>query len=126
MSSALYSLFGGGVAGAVAIVVAIIRTRGADKSAQLSGKQVLDAQIDARVEAQLKDAWSRIETLENDRDFQKSAVNVLGAGFDALSGYVERLTPAPPFSPWEQDAINRAKDLRADDSLWPTGRRPVA
>ena len=49
---------------------------------------------------------------------QLTVNRILGEGFDALSGAVERSGLALSFTPAEHTAIDRARALRNDDELW--------
>lgn len=114
----------GAIVGVGGLFVTLLRARGESSSKSTELKQELDARIDARVDAQLTEAWKRITSLEGRSKTQDFIVSVLGSGFDALSGVIERVEPPPHILRWEAEAIRKAKEVRADDSLWPSTATP--
>ncbi len=115
----------GALVGVCGLITTLIKTRSNSMSQQGTIKQQLDQRIDDRVAVQLKTAWDRIDKLEERSQTQDYIVDTLGSGFDALSGVIERVEPVPHILRWEAEAIRKAKEVRADDSLWPTlTRRP--
>jgi len=54
------------IASMAAIIAPIIKSRGDNRLAEQNAKTTLDRQIDERIEKQLKDAWTRIDSLETE------------------------------------------------------------
>ena len=72
---------------------------------------------------------SKVDTLVAGRETQLTVNRIMGEGFDALSAYVERDSEergtTPAFTRAEHNAIDRARALREDDSIWTTSTRPA-
>lgn len=56
----------GSIAAVGTVVVLWIKSRGENKNSALNAKIALDARIDARVSAQLEEAWTEIKQLKED------------------------------------------------------------
>lgn len=67
---------------------------------------------------------AKVEALMRSQQTQITINRVMGEGFDALSGGVERMSVKPTFTPVEHDAISRARALRQDDLIWATLQPP--
>jgi hypothetical protein len=71
---------------------------------------------------------AKVDGLIADRASQLTVNRIMGEGFDALSGYVERTTEQgmkPSYTPAEHTAIERARALRSDGAAWPSSARPA-
>jgi hypothetical protein len=66
----------------------------------------------------------KVDGLVRYRETQLTVNRIMGEGFDALSGYVERTSAEagvkPEFTSAEHDAVERARALRSNDELWNT------
>lgn len=67
----------------------------------------------------------KVDQLVKASETQLTVNRIMGEGFDALSGYVERTSGGikPAYTVEEHDAIERAKALRNDDAIWNTASR---
>lgn len=67
---------------------------------------------------------AKVETLIQVRATERAESRIVGEGFDALSAAVDRDSEArgtaPLFTPRERAAIDAAKRVRADDTVWNT------
>lgn len=54
----------GAVVSIASVVAVILKSRGENQTSAMNAKTALDARIDERVEAQLKEAWERIDELD--------------------------------------------------------------
>jgi hypothetical protein len=71
----------------------------------------------------LKSLETKVDGLIADRESQLTVNRIMGEGFDALSGYVERTTEhgmKPTYTLSEHMAIERARALRSDETAWTT------
>jgi hypothetical protein len=71
----------------------------------------------------LKSLETKVDGLIADRESQLTVNRIMGEGFDALSGYVERTTEhgmKPTYTHVEHMAIERARALRSDETAWTT------
>lgn len=71
----------------------------------------------------LKSLETKVDGLIADRESQLTVNRIMGEGFDALSGYVERTTEhgmKPTYTHAEHTAIERARALRSDETAWTT------
>jgi len=66
----------------------------------------------------------KVDTLIEDRDEKHRVNRIIGEGFDALDNAVERAGVALRFTRLEEQALDRARALRADDSVWNTAAGP--
>jgi hypothetical protein len=78
-----------------------------------------------RAETRLDELAHKVERLLRASETQLTVNRIMGEGFDALSGYVERTSGGikPAYTAEEHDAIERAKALRNDDAIWNTASR---
>lgn len=67
---------------------------------------------------------AKVETLIQVRATERAESRIVGEGFDALSAAVDRDSEArgtaPLFTPRERAAIDAARRVRADDTVWNT------
>ena len=67
---------------------------------------------------------AKVDTLVQVRATERAEGRIVGEGFDALAAYVDRDSEArgtaPLFTPRERAAIDAAKRVREDDTVWNT------
>lgn len=67
---------------------------------------------------------AKVDTLVQVRATERAESRIVGEGFDALAAYVDRDAEArdtvPLFTPRERAAIEAAKRVREDDTVWNT------
>lgn len=75
----------------------------------------------------LTEVSRKVDQLVRNEQVQLGVNRIMGEGFDALSGYVERTSDEagikPAYTRAEHESIERARALRGDDAIWPTGNR---
>lgn len=103
------------IIGAIALIV-VRRTRGPVAIQDLWTEN-------RQLRADMTTLEEKVDRLIAGKETQLTVNRIMSEGFDALSGYVERITERgkkPSYTPTEHNAIERARALRSDDDIWST------
>ncbi|PYY32342.1 hypothetical protein [Curtobacterium sp. MCBD17_030] len=119
--AAITALCGLGVA-FIGVVGLLIRRKKPHPRREDVGYDGLWDRIDAQ-DVKIEALGRKIDGVTGERDRLRTAYRILSDAYDALAAALSRTMPAPVFTRGEQDAIDRAKVLRDDDSMWPTEQR---
>lgn len=73
-----------------------------------------------KLRADVDKLGEKVDGLIESRETQLNVNRVMGEGFDALSHGIERLEVKPSFTRTEHAAIERARAVRSDETIWLT------
>jgi len=103
------------IIGAIALII-VRRTRGPVAIQDLWAEN-------RQLRTDMTSLEAKVDKLIASKETQLTVNRIMSEGFDALSGYVERITERgkkPTYTQTEHMAIERARALRSDDDLWTT------